>query len=140
MKPFNLKAYLENPYRKVVTRDGRTVRIICTNGKLFSPGADDSIYPVVALVKKSSNNRCKNPNEEILTCYDTNGHINKNVDDRNDLFFETVKVSGWINIYSSMTFPGQASTGLIYKTKEEALRKGEVKDNYIDTIFIEWEE
>ena len=52
MKPFNLKAYLENPYRKVVTRDGRTVRIICTNGKLFSPGADDSIYPVVALVKK----------------------------------------------------------------------------------------
>ena len=140
MKPFNLKDYLENPYRKVVTRDGRSVRIICTNGKLFSTGVDGTNYPVVALVKKSSNNRDKNPNEEILTCYDTNGHINKNVDDRNDLFFETVKVSGWINIYSSTAFPGQASTGLIYKTKEEALRKGEVKDNYLDTIFIEWEE
>ena len=142
MKPFNLKAYLENPYRKVVTRDGRTVRIICTNGKLFSPGADDSIYPVVALVKKSSNNRGKNPNEEILTCYDTNGHINKNVDDRNDLFFETVKVSGWINIYRATTFPGGVSTGAIHETKEEALltRTGEGKDNYLDTIFIEWEE
>lgn len=52
MKPFNLKEYLENPYRKVVTRDGRTVRIICTNGKLFSPRVDGTIYPVVALVKK----------------------------------------------------------------------------------------
>ena len=140
MKPFNLKEHLENPYRKVVTRDGRAVRIICTNGNLFSSGLNSSMYPVVALVKKSSNNRDKNPNEELLFCYSTDGHRIVGTNDRNDLFFETVKVSGWINIYRLITFPGGVSTGAIYKTKEEALSKGEGKDNYLDTIFIEWEE
>lgn len=142
MKPFNLKEYLENPYRKVVTRDGRAVRIICTNGNIFSPVPDGTIYPVVALVKKSSNNRGKNPNEELLICYSTDGHVivNVNGNDYNDLFFETVKVSGWINIYRSTGFPGGVSTGTICETKEEALSKGEGIDNYLDTIFIEWEE
>ena len=42
MKPFNLEEYLKNPSRKVVTRDGRPVRIICTDRK----GAT----PIIALV------------------------------------------------------------------------------------------
>ena len=140
MKPFNLKEHLENPYRKVVTRDGRAVRIICTNGNLFSQGTNGSMYTVIALVKKSSNNRDKNPNEELLICYNVDGQRVVGTNDRNDLFFETVKVSGWVNIYRLITFPGGVSTGAIYKTKEEALSKGEGKDNYLDTIFIEWEE
>ena len=140
MKPFNLKIHLENPYRKVVTRDGRPVRIICTNGKLFSSGPNGSMYPVIALVKKSSNNRDKNPNEELLICYNVDGQRVVGTNDRNDLFFETVKVSGWTNIYRSTGFPSGVSTGVIYETKEEALSKGEGKDNYLDTIFIEWEE
>ena len=142
MKPFNLKEHLENPHRKVVTRDGRPVRIICTNGQLFSSGPNNSTYPVIALVKKSSNNRDKNLNEELLFCYSIDGHRIIGTDDRNDLFFETVKVSGWINIYRATTFPGGVSTGAIHETKEEALltRTGEGKDNYLDTIFIEWEE
>ena len=140
MKPFNLKKHLENPYRKVVTRDGRPVRIICTNGKLFSSGPNGSMYPVIALVKKSSNNRDKNPNEELLICYNVDGQRVVGTNDRNDLFFETVKVSGWTNIYRSTGFPSGVSTGVIYETKEEALSKGEGKDNYLDTIFIEWEE
>ena len=44
MKQFNLDEYLKNPSKKVVTRMGRKVRIICTD-------REDSIYPVVALVK-----------------------------------------------------------------------------------------
>ena len=44
MKPFNLKEYLENPSRKVVTRDGRNARIICTDSKL-------ELYPIIALIK-----------------------------------------------------------------------------------------
>ena len=140
MKPFNLKEHLANPYHKVVTRDGRPVRIICTNGKLFSSGPNSNMYPVIALVKKSSNNEGKNPNQEILVCYSADGHQVVGTNDRNDLFFETVKVSGCINIYRLITFPGRVSTGAIYKTKEEALSKGEGKDNYLDTIFIEWEE
>lgn len=33
MEQFSLKKYLKNPDRKVVTRDGRDVRIICTDRK-----------------------------------------------------------------------------------------------------------
>ena len=31
MRPFDLDEYLINPSRKVVTKDGRTVKIYCTN-------------------------------------------------------------------------------------------------------------
>ena len=44
MKQFNLDEYLQNPSRKVVTRDGRKVRIVCTDKK----GA----CPIVALVTR----------------------------------------------------------------------------------------
>ena len=139
MKPFNLKTYLENPSRKVITRDGRPVRIISTNARLFSPGPDATIYPVVALIKVSSANRGKRPNEEILNCYNTDGNIIAGRNDRSDLFFETVKVSGWVNIYTSKV-SGEATTGSICKTKEEALSLIDGRDNYLDTIYIEWEE
>lgn len=140
MKPFNLKTYLENPSRKVITRDGRPVRIISTNANLFSPGPDASKYPVVALIKVSSANRGKRPNEEILNCYNADGNIIPGRNDRSDLFFETVKVSGWINIYTSKFMTGQTITGSICKTKDEALSIAAGKDNYLDTIYIEWEE
>ena len=139
MKPFNLKTYLENPSLKVITRDGRPVRIISTNAKLFSPGPDATIYPVVALITVSSAKRGKRPNEEILLCYSTNGNIIEGRNDRSDLFFETVKVSGWVNIYTSK-ISGEATTGSICKTKEEALSLIDGRDNYLDTIYIEWEE
>ena len=139
MKPFNLKTYLENPSRKVITRDGRPVRIVSTNANLFSPGPDASKYPVVALIKVSSANRGKRPNEEILNCYNADGNIIPGRNDRSDLFFETVKVSGWVNIYTSK-FSGEATTGSICKTKEEALSLIDGRDNYLDTIYIEWEE
>lgn len=42
MKEFSLEEYLKNPDREVVTRDGRKVRIICTDRK----GAT----PIIALV------------------------------------------------------------------------------------------
>ena len=42
MEQFSLDKYLENPSRKVVTRDGRSVRIICTDAK--------SELPIIALV------------------------------------------------------------------------------------------
>ena len=139
MKPFNLKTYLENPSRKVITRDGRPVRIISTDANLFSLGPDATIYPVVALITVSSAKRGKRPNEEILNCYNTNGNIIPGRNDRSDLFFETVKVSGWVNIYTSK-FSGEATTGSICKTKEEALSLIDGRDNYLDTIYIEWEE
>lgn len=35
MEQFNLKKYLKNPNRKIVTRDGKDVRIICTDKKEY---------------------------------------------------------------------------------------------------------
>ena len=46
MRFFNLEEYLKNPSQKVVTRDGREVRIICTDMKSYD---DDKI---VTLIKK----------------------------------------------------------------------------------------
>ena len=43
MKPFNLKEYLENPLRKVVTREGCNVKIKYT-------GMWTTDHPIVALV------------------------------------------------------------------------------------------
>ena len=43
MKQFNLEEYLANPSMKVVTRDGRKARIICTDAK--------NNYPIVALIE-----------------------------------------------------------------------------------------
>ena len=43
MKQFSLNEHLANPSRKVVTRDGHSVRIICTDAM--------STHPVVALVR-----------------------------------------------------------------------------------------
>ena len=33
MKPFNLEEYLKNPSLKIVTREGKDARIICTDAK-----------------------------------------------------------------------------------------------------------
>lgn len=49
MKQFNLEEYQKNPNRKVITRDGRNVRIICTDKR-----KDD--YPILALCSMDSRN------------------------------------------------------------------------------------
>lgn len=56
MKQFSLVKYLNNPNRKVVTRAGRKVRIICTD-------REDSIYPIIALIKDDKRE------SEILVAY-----------------------------------------------------------------------
>ena len=37
MKQFNLEEYLKNPDSEIVSRDGRTVRIRCTDRKRDTP-------------------------------------------------------------------------------------------------------
>ena len=46
MRQFNLEEYLVNPSKKVVTRDGRSARIICTDAK--------GKFPIIALVEKDN--------------------------------------------------------------------------------------
>lgn len=139
MKPFTLKEYLDNPTRKVMTRNGYPVKIICTNAKVFSPCVDNTAYPIVALV--SAGPRRGNPHitdEEVVFSYSADGRVNTGSHGPNDLCFETVKVSGWVNIYKAGSADAITST-VIYKTKEEAMRSI-APANYLDTIYVEWEE
>lgn len=85
MKQFNLQEYLAHPERKVVTRDGRPVRIICTDRK----GLD--VKPIVALITL--------PNcDEIVKCFWADGIDTAGSEDKNDLFFAPTKHEGWINL------------------------------------------
>ena len=117
MKQFNLEEYLANPSRKVVTRDGRKVRIICTDAK--------GICPVVGLVAYE--------NYELAFNVMKDGRI----DGILDLFFAPEKHEGWINVYKS-GFSWSLGTN-IWPTEEEAKEWIGAAD-YVTTIKIEWEE
>ena len=122
MKPFNLKEYLAKPSRKVVTRNGRSVKIICTDRK-------HSRYPIVALVKS------RFTENESIVCYTKEGKLYDDVLMDVDLVFVSEKKEGWINILkNNSVFPD------IYETQDLAKEHGMHRPDYIDTIKIEWEE
>ena len=125
MKEFNLTEYLKNPSQKVVTRDGRAVRIICTDFK------SQMNKPIIALIKEDEE-------EENAFNFKENGrwHLPENEESLKDLFFVPIKREGWVNIYSEQEYrhPGEN----IFSTKEEAIKYKDI--NYIATIKIEWEE
>ena len=123
MKPFNLKEYLANPNKKMVTRDGREVeRILCTDAK--------GPYPIVALVKLYdgiTDRALMYTKEGMYLDGQTNGY---------DLFFASEKYMGWVNIYGGPKF----STDIkIFSSEEEAKKEGEKWKDYVTTIKIEWE-
>ena len=125
MKEFNLTEYLKNTNQKVVTRDGREVRIICTDAK--------NDEPIVALLYNNSRE------EENVYTYNREGIFYKDNDSCLDLFFAPIKREGWINIYR---FKDDTRTiGCLFKSEEEAkLHKYDRASVYIKTIKIEWEE
>ena len=124
MRFFNLDEYLKNPSQKVVTRDGREVRIICTDMK--------SDFPIVALIYDEEKQK------ESIECFFENGkYLFFDADDSPlDLFLDNIKKEGWVNIYSEQEYrhPGEN----IFKTKEEAIKYKDI--NYLATVKIEWEE
>ena len=122
MEQFNLDKYLENPNRKVVTRDGRSARIICTNAK--------GNFTIIALVETY------NGNETVLRLKE-NGHFYNDTENSSDLFFAPIKKEGWVNMYKTRS--GATQIGQIYSSKEEA-EMGRKDANYISTAKIEWEE
>lgn len=127
MKQFNLEKYLKNPSRKVVTRNGRDARIICTDKKGF--------LCIVALVSNG------NGGEDTFVYY-SNGTSQAGVNSSIDLFFASIKHEGWVNIFS-FPAPEVRTDGSVYDSYEEA--KSFVKNNpdaeyYVATVKIEWEE
>ena len=130
MKQFNLEEYLANPSRKVITRDGRSVRIVCTDRK------SKNNFPIIALIEGLDGD------EEFL-CYPREGKWStcKNI----DLFFAPEKHEGWVNIYKAgvqketlgclvTRYVGSS----IWPTEEAAKTAADADD--IVTIIIEWEE
>lgn len=124
MKEFNLEEFKKNPNQKVVTRDGRSVRIICTDAK-----GDE---PIVALLYNNSRE------EENVYTYNREGIFYKDNDSCLDLFFAPVKREGWGNVYKN---DNTIYIGDIYPSEKEAkLHKYDRASVYIKTIKIEWEE
>ena len=122
MKQFNLEEYLANPSRKVVTGDGRNVRIICTDSKIRN-------YPIIALVEEPSR-------FENLFSYTEGGQmVSYEPLKKYDLFFAE-KQEGWINIYKARSYCYGGS--VIYPT--EVAAKASADPDPVATIKIEWEE
>ena len=128
MIPFNLDEYLKNPSREVVTRDGYPVKIICTNFHL-------SGYPIVAEIDD------KEYRTKQSWTFDKNGQYDMcGKNHRKDLFFAPVKREGWINIYKYADADFDYGVGLkIFDTQRKAELSACGKENYINTIKIEWE-
>lgn len=121
MKQFNLEEYLKNPSRKVVTRDGCKVRIICTDAK--------GDFPVVSLITVEDEAR------EIAYGQTKCGNVYiDGAPNRHDLFFDVEAHEGWINVYRDPEC-GDQYCGRVYDSEEEAKNRGGIA-----TIKIEWEE
>ena len=123
MEQFSLEKYLANPSRKVVTRDGRRARIICTDRRNLN-------YPIIALIETSSG-------EEMAYSHTKDGKHCTDCTDIFDLFFAPEKHTGWINISrEEYGYEG----GLIYDSKEDAEKIAKVNKCCVATVKIEWEE
>lgn len=127
MKPFNLEEYLKNPDQRVVTREGRDARIICTDRQ----GERENDRVIIALVKDGGKG-------EYSFSYYSDGKYNLKRDSYLDLFFApdpALKHEGWVNVYHfADSYYG------IYNTKHEAEEAAKGDKDYIATTKIKWEE
>ena len=124
MRPFNLEEYLKNPSRKIVTRDGRNVRVLCTDAK--------GDYPIVALIATLDGSI------EFVCKFKKDGHFLDNDDNNSnlDLFFVPEKHERWVNLYKEDdNIYASINT---FKTKKEAETLS--CSSCIATVKIEWEE
>lgn len=122
MKQFNLEEYLKNP-KRVVTRDGREVRIICTD-------FNNNTYPIIIEVKDMT---------EPVAVTREGRFFGSNMPNDLDLFFASEKHERWINLYkwdnSTRYYVSKP-----FDSEEEAMEFSRKDDNYLKTLKIEWEE
>ena len=125
MKQFNLEEYLKNPDSEIVTRDGRKVRILCTDRK--------GDTPIIALVNDA------NDGQEYGYAFYSDGKIFRDRGDELDLFFAPEKHEGWINI-NKWPDGVRDTDGIIYHNKLDIPDTPPVGGQRVATIKIEWEE
>lgn len=121
MKAFSLEEYLKNPSKKVVTKEGKTIkRILCTDAR--------GNYPIVALIEESG--------YDNALSYTKDGKLYAGETNLYDLYFAPEKHEGWGVICGS--FLARA----IFTAKEEAeefVKRMQSKD-FVAIAKIEWEE
>lgn len=126
---FSLEEYLKDPSRKVVTRDGKEVRIKCTD----MDGINGMV--IVGLVRDDLMNK-----ERPLTWTKEGQYFVQAGETNSDLFFEDSKEfnnkRGWVNVYKSPG--GEIILGNVRKSKEEAEQAS--RGDRIDTIEVSWKE
>lgn len=126
MKEFSLEEYLKNPDREVVTRDGRPVRIICTD-------SDADGGPIVAIVTRA------NQRKKVLLYHENGKYYSFDSVSEDDLFFAPEKHEGWI-IINKWPDGERDTNGIIYDTELDIPNKPQVGTHRVATIKIEWEE
>ena len=126
MRPFSLEEFKKDASRRVVTRDGRKVRILCTDRI--------SEFPIVALVFD------KAQQEDIVITFSKDGKYAQRGEQPLDLFFAPTKREGWVNVFRNKD--GSYTENSIYETEKRAKEViGEKHKNfYVTTTKIEWEE
>ena len=122
LKPFDIQKAREG--KPVCTRDGRPARIICFDRKGYRK--------IVALVHNDYYE------DEIIT-YTIEGHRDcKSINTIYDLMMAPERHEGWVNVYQG----GKLDADYLYPSKDDAVENisQPMKDNYIDTIKLTWEE
>ena len=118
MKQFDLDEYFKDPSKKVVTRDGRPVKIHCTN----YIGAQHIIAQVEG--------------NEYSSAFSNDGRFIVSDESNCDLFFAPEKHEGWVNLYKDND--NVYASMDIFKTKEKA--EALSCSSCIATVKVEWEE
>ena len=125
MKQFSLEEYLKNPSRKVVTRDGKAVKIHCTNCT--------GDQPVIAQVK----------DWEYSAPFTKEGkyYNSKVINSHYDLFFAPEKHERWVNVYRRSNEDAyDIGFGGTYPSEKEAKDSIVPSLDCVATVKIEWEE
>ena len=124
MKQFSLEEYIKNHSRKIVTRDGKEARIVCTDKK--------GRYPIIALSQVLDD-------EEEIHSYTKSGKLFMDRDSNADLFFAPEMHEGWVNLYKDNAYYYLGST-IFYQSESEAKKCIVSNCDYVNTIRIEWED
>ena len=120
MEQFNQDENHKDPTRKVVTMNGDSVRIICTD-RLGE-------FPIIGLVRTDK--------VENVTSYKNSGRVYRDVPSEGDLFFAPERKEGWVNVYRQ---DNRQLCGNVYNTESEAKLHSR-PSGYIATVKIEWED
>lgn len=123
MKQFNLEEYLKNPSRKVVTRNGKEVKIYCT----YFTGTQR----IIAQIEGSDRS----------VSFDENGrYYIGNYDSQYDLFFAPEKHEVWTNVYRRSNEDYDIGFGGTYSSEKEAKDSIVPSLDCVATVKVEWEE